>query len=124
VNPQSLKTRRADWVKVIKVWNRIVTYVKDPAHQAEAVKMMAARAGVPADEYAKFMPGTRFLTPEEALKRFDLGMKDNLDTLLGSGKVADEFNVANKVYKDAQPVKTYIDGSLSKEALAKEMVAK
>ena len=51
-------------------------------------------------------------------------MKDNLDTLLGSGKVADAFNVANKVYKDPQPVKAYIDGSLSKEALAKEVVAK
>jgi NitT/TauT family transport system substrate-binding protein len=122
VNPQSLKQRRADWVKVIKVWNRIVTYVKDPAHEAEAVKMMAARAGVPAAEYAKFMPGTRFLTPEEAVKRFE--MKDNLDTLLGSGKVADAFNVANKVYKDPQPVKAYIDGSLSKEALLKEVVAK
>ena len=24
VNPQSLKQRRADWVKVVKVWNRIV----------------------------------------------------------------------------------------------------
>ena len=64
------------------------------------------------------MPGTRFLTPEEALKRFE--QKDTLDTLLGSGKVADEFNVANKVYKDPQPVEAYIDGSLSKEALAKE----
>jgi NitT/TauT family transport system substrate-binding protein len=122
VNPQSLKQRRADWVKVIKVWNRIVTFVRDPAHQAEAVKMMAARAGVPPDEYAKFLPGTRFLTPEEALKRFE--PKDSLDSLLGSGKVADQFNVANKVYKDPQPVKAYIDGSLSKEALQKEVVAK
>jgi len=117
VNPQSLKERRADWIKVIKVWNRIVTFVRDPAHQAEAVKMMAARAGVPAEEYTKFMPGTRFLTPQEALKRFE--PKDNLESLLGSGKVADEFNVTNKVYKNPQPVKAYIDGSLSKEALAK-----
>jgi len=122
VNPQSLKQRRADWVKVVKVWNRIVTYVRDPAHQAEVVKMMAARAGVPPEEYAKFMPGTRFLTPEEALKRFE--PHDNLDSLLGSGKVADAFNVENKVYKDPQPVKAYIDGSLSKEALAKEVASK
>jgi NitT/TauT family transport system substrate-binding protein len=122
VNPQSLKQRRADWVKVIKVWNRIVTYVRDPAHQAEAVKMMAARAGVPPEEYAKFLPGTRFLTPEEALKRFQ--PSDTLDSLLGSGKVADAFNVENKVYKDPQPVKAYIDGSLSKEALVKEVASK
>ena len=63
---------------------------------------MAARAGVPPEEYAKFMPGTQFLTPEEALKRFE--PKDTLESLYGSGKVADEFNVANKVYAQPQPV--------------------
>jgi len=117
VNPQSLAQRRADWVKVVKVWNRIAAFVKDPANQAEVVKIMAGRAGVPPEEYAKFLPGTRFLTPEEALARFE--PKDTLDSLLGSGKAADEFNVANKVYAAPQPVASYIDGSLSKEALAK-----
>jgi len=122
VNPQSLNQRRADWVKVVKVWDRIVMYVRDPANQAEVVKMMAGRAGVPPEEYAKFLPGTRFLTPEEALARFE--PKDTLESLLGSGKVADEFNVANKVYAQPQPVAAYIDGSLSKEAFAKEPLAK
>ena len=70
VSPQSLATRRADWVNFVKVWNRIVTFVKDPANKDEAVKIMAGRAGVPAAEYATYMPGTQFLTPEEALKTF------------------------------------------------------
>jgi NitT/TauT family transport system substrate-binding protein len=118
VSPQSLSQRRADWVKVVKVWNRIATFVRDPANQAEAVKLMAARAGVPPEEYAKFLPGTRFLSPEEALTRFE-PKKDSLESLLGSGNVADAFNVANKVYASPQPVASYIDGSLSKEALAK-----
>jgi len=118
VNPKNLAERRADWVKFIKVWNRIAAFVMDPKNKDEAVKIMAGRAGVPPDEYAKFLPGTHFLTPAEALKRFD--MKDGtLDTLLGSGKVADAFNVANKVYATPQPVAAYIDGSLAKEALAK-----
>ncbi len=91
--------------------------MKDPANQAEAVKIMAGRAGVPPEEYAKYMPGTKFLTPEEALKRFEPG--ETLESLYGSGKVADTFNVANKVYDDPQPVAAYIDGSLSKDALAK-----
>jgi NitT/TauT family transport system substrate-binding protein len=118
VNPKNLAERRADWVKFVKVWNRIAAFVMDPKNKDEAVKIMAGRAGVPPEEYAKFLPGTHFLTPAEALKRFD--MKDGtLDTLLGSGKVADDFNVANKVYAKPQPVSTYIDGSLSKEALAK-----
>ena len=41
VNPKSLAERRADWVKVVKVWNRIVKYVMDPANKDEVVKIMA-----------------------------------------------------------------------------------
>lgn len=117
VSPRSLAQRRADWLKVVKVWNRIAAFVMDPANRDEAVKMMAARAGVPPEEYAKFLPGTRFLSPEEALQRFE--PTDSLESLHGSGKVADAFNVANKVYAQAQPVAEYIDGSLAKEALGK-----
>ncbi len=51
-------TRRADWVNFVKVWNRIVTFVKDPANKDEAVKIMAGRAGVPAG-------GVRALTCRE-----------------------------------------------------------
>ena len=115
VNPKSLADRRADWVTVVKVWNRIVKFVMDPANKDEAVKMMAARAGVPADEYARFLPGTRFLSPEEALGVFE--KKEGLESLIGSGKVADAFNVANKVYPNPQPLAEYIDSSLAKEAL-------
>jgi NitT/TauT family transport system substrate-binding protein len=78
---------------------------------------MAARAGVPPEEYAKFLPGTRFLSPEEALARFE--PKAGLESLHGSGKVADAFNVANKIYDKPQPLADYIDGSLTKEALGK-----
>jgi NitT/TauT family transport system substrate-binding protein len=115
VNPQSLSQRRAEWVKVVKVWNKISGFVRDPANQAEAVKIMAGRAGVPPEEYVKYLPGTKFLSPEEALKRFEPG--ETLESLYGSGKVADAFNVANKVYDKPQPVAAYIDGTLSKEAL-------
>ena len=121
VSPKSLAQRRADWVKVVKVWNRIEAFVTDPAHKDEAVKMMAARAGVPPEEYAQFLPGTRFLSPEEALARFDntSPKKDPLESLYGSGRVADGFNVANKVYAKSQAVEDYIDSSLSKEVLGK-----
>ncbi len=83
---------------------------------------MAGRAGVPPDEYAKFLPGTRFLTPEEALARFE--KKDGLESLYGSGMVADEFNVANKVYAKPQPVAEYLDGSLLREALGAPQAAR
>jgi NitT/TauT family transport system substrate-binding protein len=121
VSPKSLATRRDDWVKVVKVWNRVAVYVRDPANTAEAVKIMAARAGVPAEEYGKFLPGTRFLSPEEAMSRFE--KKEGLDSLIGSGKVADDFNVANKVYAKAQPVAEYLDGSLMREAMGSPTAA-
>jgi NitT/TauT family transport system substrate-binding protein len=116
VSPKSLAERRGDWIKVVKVWNRIVKYVRDPANKDEVVKIMGARAGVPPDQYAKYLPGTRYLSPEEALKAFE--KKDTLDSLYGSAKVADEFNVTNKVYAQHQPIDEYIDSSLSKEASA------
>jgi NitT/TauT family transport system substrate-binding protein len=116
VSPKSLAQRRPDWVKVVKVWNKIEAFVTDPAHKDEAVKIMAGRAGVPADDYAKFLPGTRFLTPAEALAVYE--KKEGLASLHGSGQVADAFNVANKVYKESQKVDDYIDASLSKEAAA------
>jgi NitT/TauT family transport system substrate-binding protein len=117
VSPKSLAQRRADWVKVVKVWNKVARFVIDPANKDEAVKMMAGRAGVAPEEYAKFLPGTRFLSPEEALARFE--KKDGLESLHGSGKVADAFNVANKIYEKPQPIDDYIDASLAKEALGK-----
>ena len=36
-----------------------------------------------------------------------------LDSLYGSTKVADDFNVANKVYAQAQPVDEYITAELT-----------
>ena len=110
VSPQSLATRKEDWAKFVKVWYRIADFVRDPKTQPEAVAIMAAKVGVKPKEYAAAMPGTYFLSLDEAKKRFQKG--DGLDSLYGSTKVADDFNVANKVYPQAQPVDDYIDASL------------
>ena len=106
VSPASLSARKDDWVKFIKVWYRISDYVRDPKTQADAVAIMAAKVNVKAEEYAAAMPGTKFLSLEEAKKVFAKG--DGLDSLYGSTKTADDFNVANKVYATAQPVDDYI----------------
>lgn len=110
VNPQSLAQRKSDWAKFVRVWYRIVDYVRDPKTQPDAIAIMAAKVGVKPEEYAAAMPGTYFLSLEEAKKRFVKG--EGLDSLYGSTRVADEFNVANKVYPEAQPVETYIDAEL------------
>ena len=110
VSPQSLAQRKADWAKFVKVWYRIVEFVKDPKTQPEAVAIMAAKVGVKPEEYAAAMPGTYFLTQAEAKQRFAKGT--GLDSLYGSTKTADDFNVANKVYAQAQPIDEYIEPEL------------
>lgn len=47
---------------------------------------------------------------EEAKTRYIRG--PGLDSLYGSTTVVDEFNVSNKVYKEAQLVEDYIDPSV------------
>ena len=110
VSPQSLAQRRADWATFTRVWYRISDFVRDPKTQAEAVAIMAAKVGVKPEEYAAAMPGTFLLSLEESKKRFVKA--EGLDSLYGSTKVADDFNVANKVYAAPQPVDDYIDPGL------------
>ena len=106
VNPTSLAQRKADWGKVVKVWYRIADYVRDPKTQKDAVAIMAAKVGVKPEEYAVNLPGTYILTLAESKKRFAKGA--GLESLYGSSTIANDFNVKNKVYKQAQVVEDYI----------------
>jgi len=53
VSPTSLKNRKDDWTKLIKVWDRVVHYIDDPKTQDDAVKIMAARAAVEGNQTAR-----------------------------------------------------------------------
>jgi len=112
VSPESLAARRDDWKKVIDVWYRAVAYLKDPKTTDDAVKIMASRVGLDAVEYKPFLKGTYILTRDEANKFMVKG--DGFKSIYGSTKIADDFNVANKVYTEPQVVEDYIDGSLMK----------
>ena len=118
VTPQSLAQHRAEWVKVVKVWDKIVAYLADPKTREDGIKIMAARAGVDPKEYAAFLPGTRLLTLAEGAKVLT-NKTDGLDSVIGSSKIANEFNVKNGVYKESQDVGTYLDASLTVDALKK-----
>ena len=41
---------------------------------------------------------------------------EGFKSLYGSSKIADDFNVSNGVYKQAQPIDSYIDPSLTRAA--------
>ncbi|WP_076592591.1 ABC transporter substrate-binding protein [Herminiimonas arsenitoxidans] len=110
VNPSSLANRKADWQKVVKVWDKVVSYIEDPKTQADAVKIMAARVGISPEAYLPLLKGTKLLSLSEGKKIFVKA--DGFTSLYGSSKIADDFNVKNDVYKKAQDINSYIDGRL------------
>jgi len=112
VSPSSLASRKAEWKKVIEVWYQAVAYLKDPATRDDAINIMAARVGIPAEEYKGFIEGTKILTLEEALPFMEKA--DGYKSLYGSSKISDDFNVNNKVYDKPQNIDSYIDPSLMK----------
>jgi NitT/TauT family transport system substrate-binding protein len=111
VNPASVKAHRAEWQKVVKLWDRVVTYVEDPKTQPDAIKIMAARSGVSPAEYLPLLKGTKLLSLEEGRKVYVKG--NGYDSLYGSTEIANTFNWYNKVYGLSQNVPSYIDPSFT-----------
>ncbi|RTL55736.1 MAG: transporter substrate-binding domain-containing protein [Rhodocyclaceae bacterium] len=111
VNPASVKARRADWQKVVKLWDKVVAYIEDPKTQPDAVKIMSAKSGVSPAEYLPLLKGTHLLGLEEAKKVYVKG--DGFKTLYGSTKIVDQFNVANQVYKKPEKIESYLDASFT-----------
>jgi NitT/TauT family transport system substrate-binding protein len=72
---------------------------------------MAARVGVSPETYLPLLKGTKLLSLDEAKKIYVKG--DGFKTLYGSSKIADEFNVANDVYKTPQDLNSYLDASFT-----------
>jgi len=113
VNPATLAARRAEWLKVLKVWDRVVAYINDPKTTEDAVKILAGRVGLKPEEYKPFLAGTKLLTLAESKKVFEKG--DGFKSIYGSSKIVDDFNIKYEVYKEKQDVGSYLDPSLTNE---------
>ena len=111
VNPASLANRRAEWKKVVGVWDRVVGYINDPATQADAVRIMASRVGLQPQAYLPILKGTRLLSLEDGKAIFVEA--DGFKSLYGSSRIADDFNVRNGVYKAPQDLSKAIDPTLT-----------
>ena len=83
VSPTSLNANREDWGKVVEVWYRVVDYILDPATEADAVSIMAARVGLTPDQYALACRHV-LLTLEEVKDTFSRPMDSILCFLPGS----------------------------------------
>ena len=110
VNPISFAKHKADWEKVVAIYYKCVDYLKDPKTADDAIKIMAAKVGANAEDYAKNIPGTHFLTLAEAKAAYKKG--DGLDSVYGSMAVGDKFNLANKVYAKSQKPENYLVPSI------------
>jgi NitT/TauT family transport system substrate-binding protein len=118
VGRDSLSAHKADWAKVAKVWFKTVEFIKNPATHDEAVKIMAARVNVKPEEYARSMEGTHLLDLEANLKALKEG--DGFDSVYGSSKVANAFNLKYGVYKESQDIKSYVTDEFVKAIAEKK----
>ncbi len=108
--PQSYSARKADYEKITKVWYRIVEYIQNPKTHDDAIAIMASRVGLKPKQYADIVKGTKILTLKEAKAFFKKAKGFN--SIYGSTKISDDFNVANKVYTKPENIDSYIDSSI------------
>lgn len=113
----SVKARRADWIKVVKVWGKITEYLAKEDNVDDALGILSERVGVKPAEYEPLLAGTKILNQAESLKAWEKA--DGLGSIYGSTKVVDDFNVKYKVYEKPADVDSYLDPSLFKEAIGK-----
>ncbi|MEO0446059.1 MAG: ABC transporter substrate-binding protein [Verrucomicrobiota bacterium] len=113
VTPESLKENRKEWMKLIKVWYKVVDFMKKEENLDEVLEILAARVSVTPDEYEPFLGGTYILSLDEALPIWEEA--DGLGSIYGSSKISDDFNVKYGVYEEPKAYKDYIDASLTKK---------
>ncbi|MBC2602424.1 ABC transporter substrate-binding protein [Puniceicoccus vermicola] len=113
VSPESLETRRDDWAKVVKVWYRIVDYLKDEDNIDEALEILSARVNLSPAEYEPLFAGTYILSLDEAKERWEEA--EGLDSVYGSTEFVDDFNVKFEVYDNPLNTTQYLDPSLTEE---------
>jgi NitT/TauT family transport system substrate-binding protein len=106
VSPTSYAQHKDDWKKITEIYYKCVDYLKDPATMDDAVKIMAAKVGADAKDYAKNIPGTHFLNVAEA--KTALKKSHDMLSIYGSMELSDKFYLENKVYKDSQKPSDYI----------------
>jgi NitT/TauT family transport system substrate-binding protein len=91
----------------------IYDVIADPNTQADAVAIMAARVGIEPATYLGILKGTKLLNLTEA--KAVMVNANGFDSLYGSSRNADAFNVRNSIYKEKQDVESYIDPKITSE---------
>ncbi|HSI63187.1 MAG TPA: ABC transporter substrate-binding protein, partial [Candidatus Saccharimonadia bacterium] len=58
VDAKSLAEKKAEWIKVTKVWYKIVDYIYDEKKLDDSLAILSSRVGVTPAEYEPFLQGT------------------------------------------------------------------
>ena len=111
VSPKSYAAHKADYAKMAVIWDRVVHYINDPKTQDDAVAIMSKRVGLTPAQYKPLLKGTHLIDIAEAKKIYKPGT--GLDSLYGSTKIADDFNVKYGVYKKPENIGGYLDASVT-----------
>ena len=113
---ESVEKRRDDWKKVIKVWYRVVDFIRDEDNLDEALEILSSRVSITPEEYEPFLDGTYILTGDEVKPIWEKA--EGLGAVYGSAVISDEFNVKYEVYEGSLDSEKYLDPSLTLEVLA------
>ncbi len=106
-----LAAHRADYIRLIRVWNHAVSYINDPKTQEDAVQIMAARVELAPAQYQTLLAGTHLIDIAEGKKVFVKAA--GLSSLYGSSRHADDFKVRNAVYRQPQRIESDIEPALT-----------
>ena len=118
VSKESLAKHKADWTKVAAVWFKTVEFIKNPATKDEAIKIMAGKVSVTPAEYEKNLAGTFLLDLPGNVAAYE--KKDDLTSIYGSCKLANEFNVKHGAYKESADVDSYLTPAIVKAIAEKK----
>lgn len=96
VSPTSLAEHRVEYAKILLVWDKIVSYINDPATRDDAISIMSTRVNVPADQYRNFLDGTKLMSLADNKAVFQ--KSDEFTSIYGSSYHVNQFNIDNQVY--------------------------
>lgn len=112
VQPAHFSANKAQWSKILQVWDKTVKYINDPATRADAVSIMSKRVGVDPKQYEQFIDGTHLLDLNANKKVFKEGK--GFESIYRSTYHVNKFNLSNGVYTTSIDEKSVIDASLIK----------
>jgi NitT/TauT family transport system substrate-binding protein len=109
---KAIQTKRKELVGMIKAWFETEKFIRE--QPAEAAKIMAKVVGMSPEEYAVFLPGTKFFDAAANTKAFD---SSQALSLIRTAPTIAAFLAQHKLIEGTPDAAKGIDGSLLQDAL-------